>query len=70
MMSWPMTYLLIALVAGVLGFATLSGQPAAVAKITYLAFLVAFVISLATAQPPRVTVRVGSRKQRRIDHDD
>lgn len=46
MLSWAITFLIIALIAGVLGFTTVMGTAAWVAKVLFFVFLVAFVISL------------------------
>jgi uncharacterized membrane protein YtjA (UPF0391 family) len=46
MLSWALTFLVIALIAAVLGFGTLAGTAAWIAKVLFFVFLVAFVISL------------------------
>jgi uncharacterized membrane protein YtjA (UPF0391 family) len=46
MLSWAITFLLIALVAAVLGFGVVAGTAAAFAKILFILFLVLFVVSL------------------------
>ncbi len=46
MLSWALTFLIIALIAGVLGFGVIAGTAAYIAKICFLVFLVLFVISL------------------------
>lgn len=46
MLSWAITFLIIALVAAVLGFGVLAGTAMGIAKILFLVFLVLFVISL------------------------
>lgn len=46
MLSWALTFLVIALIAGVLGFGGIAGTAAGIAKILFFVFLVLFVISL------------------------
>ena len=46
MLSWSITFLVIALIAAVLGFAGLAGMAAGFAKVLFAVFLVLFVISL------------------------
>jgi uncharacterized membrane protein YtjA (UPF0391 family) len=46
MLSWTITFLIIALIAAVLGFAGLAGMAAGFAKILFAVFLVLFVLSL------------------------
>jgi uncharacterized membrane protein YtjA (UPF0391 family) len=46
MLSYAITFLVIALIAAVLGFWVIAGTAAAIAKILFFVFLVAFVISL------------------------
>jgi uncharacterized membrane protein YtjA (UPF0391 family) len=46
MLSYSITFLLIALVAGVLGFGVIAGTAALIAKICFLIFLVLFIVSL------------------------
>ena len=46
MLSWTLTFIIVALIAGVLGFGTLAGAAATVAKVCFVIFLVLFVISL------------------------
>lgn len=50
MLSWALTFLVIALIASVLGFGFLAGTAATIAKICFLVFLVAFVISMITGR--------------------
>src|SRR5688500_4293560 len=45
-LSWSITFLIIALIAGVLGFFGVAGLAATIAKILFLVFLVLFVVSL------------------------
>jgi uncharacterized membrane protein YtjA (UPF0391 family) len=46
MLSWALTFLLIALIAGALGFGTLSGTAMYFAQVLFFVFLVLFLISL------------------------
>jgi len=46
MLSWALTFLVIALIAGVLGFGVIAGTAATIAKICFVVFLVLFVIGL------------------------
>ena len=46
MLGWALTFLVIALIAGVLGFTTVAGVSIEIAKILFFVFLVLFVVSL------------------------
>ena len=46
MLSWAITFLIIALIAAVLGFGGLAGTAVGIAKILFFVFLVLFVVSL------------------------
>ena len=46
MLGLVLTFLIIAIVAGVLGFGVIAGTAALIAKVLFLIFLIAFVISL------------------------
>ena len=46
MLSWALTFLVIALIAAVLGFGVLAGTAMSIAKILFVVFIVLFVISL------------------------
>ncbi len=46
MLNWAVTFLIIALVAGVLGFGGIAGTSVGIAKILFAVFLVLFVVSL------------------------
>ena len=50
MLSYAITFLIIALIAGVLGFFAVAGLAATIAKILFVVFLIAFVISLLTGR--------------------
>ncbi len=45
MLSWAVTFLIIALIAAVLGFGGLAGTAIGIAKILFFVFLVLFVVS-------------------------
>ena len=46
MLGWALTFLVVALIAGVLGFTTVAGAAMGIAKILFWVFLVLFVVSL------------------------
>jgi uncharacterized membrane protein YtjA (UPF0391 family) len=46
MLSWSITFLVIALIAAVLGFGGIAGTAAGIAKILFVVFLVVFLLSL------------------------
>lgn len=46
MLSWALTFLVLALIAAVLGFGGVAATSAGIAKILFFAFLVLFVVSL------------------------
>lgn len=46
MLSWALTFLVVALVAGLLGFTSVAGAAMGIAKILFFVFLVLFVVSL------------------------
>lgn len=45
MISWAITFLVIALIAAVLGFGGIAGTAVGIAKILFFVFLVLFVVS-------------------------
>ena len=45
MLSWALTFLVVALIAAVLGFGIIAGTAASIAKILFFVFLVLFVVS-------------------------
>ena len=45
MLSWALTFLIVALIAAVLGFGVLAGTAMEIAKILFFVFLVLFVLS-------------------------
>ncbi|MBP9142867.1 MAG: DUF1328 domain-containing protein [Thermoanaerobaculia bacterium] len=46
MLSWAVAFLLIAVIAAVLGFAVIAGTAALLAKVAVFVFLVLFVVAL------------------------
>lgn len=46
MLSWVVTFLIIALIAGLLGFTGIAGASVEIAKIIFFIFLILFVVSL------------------------
>jgi len=50
MLSYAVTFLLVALIAGVLGFGVISGTAAMIAKVLFVLFLVFFLLSLFTGR--------------------
>ena len=50
MLGWAITFLVVALIAAILGFGVVAGTAAAVAKVIFAVFIVLFLISLVTGQ--------------------
>ena len=46
MLGWALTFLVVALIAGVLGFTSVAGAAMGIAKFLFFVFLVLFVVSL------------------------
>ncbi len=46
MLSWALSFLIIALIAGALGFFTIAGTAAMIAKVLFIIFLVLFLVAL------------------------
>lgn len=46
MLSWALTFLVVALIAAALGFGGIAGTAAGIAKVLFFVFLVLFLISL------------------------
>ncbi len=46
MLSWAITFLIIALIAGLMGFGMVGGMAYGAAKILFFVFLVLFIVSL------------------------
>lgn len=54
MLTWTITFLVIAVIAAVLGFGALAGIAGTIAKVCFVIFLALFVISLITGRRPAV----------------
>jgi len=54
MLQWALTFLVIAIIAAFLGFGTLAGTAAMIAKVTFVLFLILFVVGLLTHRSRRV----------------
>lgn len=50
MLSYSIIFLVVAIIAAVLGFGVIAGTAAAIAKILFFVFLVLFVVSLFTGR--------------------
>jgi uncharacterized membrane protein YtjA (UPF0391 family) len=46
MLKWSVIFLIIAIIAGLLGFTTIAGTSIAIAKVLFFVFLVIFIITL------------------------
>lgn len=46
MLGWAVTFLIVALIAGVLGFGGIAGTSVGIAKVLFFIFIILFVISL------------------------
>ena len=54
MLGYALTFLIVALIAGVLGFGVIAGTAASIAKILFVVFLVLFLISLLGGRKPNL----------------
>jgi uncharacterized membrane protein YtjA (UPF0391 family) len=54
MLSWSITFLVVALIAAVLGFGGIAGTAVGIAKILFFVFLVLFAISFLVGRRPQV----------------
>jgi uncharacterized membrane protein YtjA (UPF0391 family) len=54
MLSYAITFLIIAIIAGVLGFIGIAGLAAEIAKVLFFVFLVLFIVSLVAGRRPPV----------------
>lgn len=54
MLGWALTFLVVALIAGALGFTTLAGTASTIAQVLFIIFLVMFVVFLIMGRRPRV----------------
>lgn len=55
MLQWSLSFLVIALIAGLLGFFALEGAAMWIAKVCFVVFLVVFAISAISGRRTRVT---------------
>ncbi|MDX5359612.1 MAG: DUF1328 domain-containing protein [Rhodobacterales bacterium] len=46
MLGWAITFLIVALIAGVLGFGGIAGTSVGIAKVLFFIFIILFVVSL------------------------
>ncbi len=56
MFSWAITFLIIALIAGVLGFGGIAGTAAGIAKILFVVGLIAFAVMMLLGRSSRRVV--------------
>ena len=56
MLHWALFFLIVALVAGVLGFGVVAGTAAWIAKVLFVVFLVLFLVGLLTGMRHRPMV--------------
>jgi uncharacterized membrane protein YtjA (UPF0391 family) len=54
MLGWSLSFLIIALLAGLLGFGAIAGTAAWIAKMLFVLFLILFVVSLIFGRTTRV----------------
>lgn len=54
MLSWSVTFLIIALIAAALGFTGIAGTAVGIAKILFFVFIVLFLLSLIFGRKPSV----------------
>ncbi|MCO5170232.1 MAG: DUF1328 domain-containing protein [Planctomycetes bacterium] len=50
MLSWSIFFLVVALIAGILGFGVVSGTAAWIAQVLFVLFLIVFIVSLFTGR--------------------
>lgn len=50
MLGWVVTFLVLAIIAGILGFGVIAGTAAWIAKVLFFVFLAIFLISLLTGR--------------------
>jgi uncharacterized membrane protein YtjA (UPF0391 family) len=56
MLSWALTFLVVAIIAGVFGFTGIYVAAAGIAKVLFFVFLVLFIVSLIAGRSPRETL--------------
>ena len=52
MLSWTLTFIIVAIIAGILGFGGIAGAASGVAQVCFFIFLVLFVVSLIRGKKP------------------
>jgi uncharacterized membrane protein YtjA (UPF0391 family) len=50
MLHWSLVFLVVAIVAAILGFGTLAGMAATIAKVCFVLFLIVWLVSLLTTR--------------------
>ncbi|MCA9115736.1 MAG: DUF1328 domain-containing protein [Planctomycetaceae bacterium] len=55
MLGWALTFLIVALIAGLFGFGLVAGTSYTIAKILFFVFLVLFIISLVSGRRTPIT---------------
>jgi uncharacterized membrane protein YtjA (UPF0391 family) len=50
MLHWSLVFLVVAIIAAVLGFGTLAGAAATIAKVCFVLFLIVWLVSMLTAR--------------------
>lgn len=53
MLRWSITFLIIALIAAVLGFGEIAGAATGIAKILFVVFLIIFIITIVLGRRPK-----------------
>ncbi len=56
MLSWALLFLIIAIIAGILGFGVIVGAAAWIAKVLFFMFLILFIVGLLTGVRQRPMV--------------
>ena len=54
MLQWALTFLVVAIIAAVLGFGVVEGTAAWIAKVLFVVFIVLFLIGMLTGRRPPV----------------
>jgi uncharacterized membrane protein YtjA (UPF0391 family) len=54
MLGWAITFLIVALIAGVLGFGVVAGTAAWIAKVLFVVFIILFLVSLISGRRTRI----------------
>ena len=55
MLNWAFTFLVLAIIAGVLGFGGIAMESAYIAKVLFVVFLVLFVVGFFTGRRPSMS---------------